>query len=85
WWSHFKYGNGSEFTDSNGDGSPDDEGIRVIRLVNDGNGPFSTDDVINNSVSGFGWYDESENETIDPGVSITVGELRDGKYTITIG
>lgn len=84
WFKHFKYQNGSEFTDSNGDGKPDDEGIRFVRLVNDGGDAFSTGAVINNSTSGFGWYDSAENESIDPGIEISVGECRDGKYTVTI-
>lgn len=78
WWSFFKYQNGSEFTNN------DDDGIRLIRLVNDGGDSFKTGDKINNSVSGFGWYDDSENESVDVGVEITVGELTDDGYSITI-
>ncbi len=78
WYSYFKYQNGSEYTNN------DDDGIRLIRLVNDGNGVFTSGDVINSSTNGFGWYDDSENESIDPGVSITIGELSDGRYSITI-
>lgn len=78
WWTHFKYENGSEFTGG------DDAGIRLIRLVNDGGDSFVTGDKVNNSVSGFGWYDSSENESVDPGVEITVGELTDDGYSITI-
>lgn len=80
WFPHLKYQNGSVFTNG------DDDGIRLIRLVNDveGDNYFKTGDVIDNSVSGFGWYDANENESIDPGVTINVGALADGKYTITI-
>ncbi|MGN0622026.1 MAG: dockerin type I domain-containing protein [Porcipelethomonas sp.] len=86
WWKYFKYSNGSEFTDSDGDGQSDDDGIRLIRLVNEGeeNGAFTSGAVINSSTPGFGWYDENEAEAVDPGVTIKVGELKDGKYTITI-
>lgn len=85
WWKFFKYENGSEYTDTNGDGTADDDGIRLIRLVNEGNEcAFKTGDVIDNKVSGFGWYDSSENEAIDPGVTITVGALQGDTYTITI-
>lgn len=78
WYPHLKYQNGSAFTNN------DDDGIRLIRLVNENGGPFTTGDVINSSTSGFGWYDSSENESIDPGVTISVGALENGEYTITI-
>lgn len=80
WWTYLKYQNGSEYTNG------DDAGIRLIRIVNDteGDNYFYTGDVIDNSVSGFGWYDSSENESIDPGVTITIGDCTDGQYTITI-
>lgn len=82
WFSYYKYGSGSEFTNS-------DNGRRYIRLVNDtGDGStdnyFRTGDVINSSVDGFCWYDTDGYQTIDPGVSVTVGELTDDGYTITI-
>lgn len=80
WFSHLKYQNGSEFTNG------DDDGIRLIRLANDAEGGnvFKTGDVIDNSISGFNWYDSNELESIDPGVSVSVGELKDGKYSITV-
>lgn len=80
WWTYLKYQNGSEYTNG------DDAGIRLIRIVNDieGDNFFRTGDVIDNSVSGFGWYDSSENESIDPGVTVTIGDCTDGQYTITI-
>lgn len=80
WYTYFKYQNGSEYTNN------DDDGIRLIRLVNEkeGGSVFKTGDVINSSISGFNWYDISENESIDPGVTVTVGKLIDGQYTITI-
>ena len=79
-WKHLKYQNGSEFTNG------DDAGIRTLRIVNDTSTDnfFRTGSVIDNSVSGFGWYDSSENESIDPGVTISVGELTADGYTITI-
>lgn len=78
WWTYPKYQNGSEFTGMN------DDGIRLIRLVNDGNGPFRTGDIVSEETSGFGWYDSSENETIDTGITISIGELTEEGYTITI-
>ncbi len=80
WGDFLKYENGSSFTNF------DDDGIRTIRLANDAEGGsvFTTGDVIDSSISGFNWYDSNENETIDPGVTITVGEYVNGEYTITI-
>ena len=79
WYTYLKYQNGTEY---NNDGV----GIRAIRLVNDTDGDnfFHQGDVINSSVSGFGWYDSSENESIDPGITISVGALENDAYTITI-
>ncbi len=78
WWTYLKYQNGSEYTGYN------DEGIRLIRLVNDGNGPFTTGASINSFTQGFAWYDSNENETIDPGVTVSIGELTEEGYSITI-
>lgn len=78
WWTFLKYQNGSEYCGGN------DDGIRLIRLVGDGEGVFTTGDVISSSTAGFGWYDASENESIDPSVTITIGELVNGQYSVTI-
>lgn len=78
WWTYLKYQNGSEYCGGN------DDGIRLIRLVGDGGGVFTAGDMITSSVSGFGWYDASENESIDPAVTITIGELVNGQYTVTV-
>ncbi len=78
WFTYLKYQNGSEYCGGN------DDGIRLLRLVGDGEGVFTTGDVINSRTSGFGWYDASENESIDPGMSITIGELTNGQYTVTV-
>lgn len=80
WWTHFKYENGSEFTNN------DDDGIRLIRLVNDAEGGvvFRTGDVIDNTISGFHWYATDETESIDTGYSVTIGECKNGQYTITV-
>ncbi len=78
WWTFLKYQNGSEYCGGN------DDGIRLIRLVGDGQGVFTTGSVINSGTSGFGWYDANEQESIDPGVTITIGELVDGQYTVTV-
>lgn len=61
-----------------------DDGVRVIRLVNDSNGYFESGDIVDSSVSGFAWYDESGQETVDTGITVSVGSLVNGEYTITI-
>ncbi|MBD5142344.1 MAG: hypothetical protein HDT22_01860 [Ruminococcus sp.] len=80
WWTHFKYENGSEFTNN------DDDGIRLIRLANDAEGGdvFKTGDVIDGKISGFHWYAPDETESIDTGYRVTIGECADGQYTITV-
>lgn len=78
WWNYFKYENGSEET------GYDDEGIRLLRLVNDGKDPFDSGDIIDSSVSGFGWYDVYGNEKLDVGVKVHIGEIEDDCYTITV-
>ncbi|MBQ7003235.1 MAG: hypothetical protein IJN57_04605 [Oscillospiraceae bacterium] len=78
WYTYLKYQNGSEFCGGN------DDGIRLIRLVGDGQGVFTTGSVIGSGTSGFGWYDSSENESINPGVTITVGDLVNGQYSVTV-
>ncbi len=57
---------------------------RVLRLVNEGNGFFHEGDVITSSTAGFAWYDENGERTIDPNVTVSVGALMDGSYTITV-
>ncbi len=63
-------------------------GRRFIRLV--GNATHDTDnffhsgDIIDSSINGFNWYDSSGNMTIDPGVTITVGQMSGDSYEITI-
>ncbi len=79
-WKHYKYENGSEFTNGN------DTGIRLIRLVNDAEGSdvFTTGQILDGNISGWHWYDFEENETVDTGYTVTIGELKDGSYTITV-
>ncbi|MBR5683077.1 MAG: hypothetical protein IKW96_07335 [Ruminococcus sp.] len=82
----FKYQSGhDEYTNYNKD-------RRFIRLVNDAEGDgrhktdnfFYTGDVISNAVKGFAWYDSYGSETVDPNLTITVGELKDNAYTVTV-
>ena len=45
---------------------------------------YHTGNVINGSVSGFHWYDTNGGQTVDTGLKITVGELTDGRYAVTV-
>ena len=80
WWKRFKYENGSEFTNG------DDNGIRLIRLGNDAEGGdvFTTGQVLDGNISGWHWYAADESESVDTGYSVTIGELKDGSYTVTV-
>ena len=62
------------------------KGRRFVRLVNDGDKDnlLKTGDTVNNSVSGFAWYDSSGGQTVDPKLVITVGEKNGDSYTVTV-
>ena len=79
WNTYFRYASGSEFTNH-------DEGRRLIRIIDDTNTDnfYHSGDVINGSISGFHWYDENGGQTVDTGLEIKIGELKDGNYTISI-
>lgn len=82
WWVAYKYASGSEFTNN-------DAGKRFIRLVNDAasndeDNYFRSGSEINSSTKGFRWYDSEGLETVDTGLKINVGELKDGSYEITV-
>lgn len=74
----FAYGNyGAEYTN--------DDGIRIARLVNDGGGFFQSGSVIDASTRDFAWYDlATGTQTVDPGVSIRIGALKNGAYDVTV-
>ena len=80
WWKHYKYENGSEFTNY------DDKGIRLIRLVNDAEGgnPYISGQTMDGNISGWHWYAEDESESVDTGYTVKIGELKDGSYTVTV-
>lgn len=61
-----------------------DDKIRVVRLVNDGNGFYHTGDTVSFGTSNFAGYDPSGYQTIDTGYTISIGELKDGKYSVTV-
>jgi M6 family metalloprotease-like protein len=64
----------------------DDDGIRLLRLVNEAEGgtPFGTGDVLDSRLSGFRWYDWDESESLETGYTVTIGALENGSYTVTV-
>lgn len=79
WWTYFRYASGSEFTNN-------DQGRRLIRIIDDRDVDnfYHSGDVINGDISGFHWYDSNDGETVETGITVNIGECRDGMYTITI-
>ena len=78
-WTSYKYARVSEFNNN-------DEGRRFIRIIDDReiDNIYKTGDVIDNSILGFNWYDEDGNQSIDTGLSISIGENEGDTYQITI-
>lgn len=78
-WTGYKYGSGSEHTNN-------DNGRRYLRIIDDveGDNLYHTGDVIDNKISGFNWYDDNGQQTIDPEITITVGESNGEGCTVTI-
>lgn len=74
----YKYGNYSPYYDES------NNGIRILKLVNDGNGFFREGDTVEYEKTGgaqgnFGWYTEDGSIT-DPGFRIRIGELQENGY-----
>ena len=78
WYNTWKYANNSA--------TPNMEGRRFIRIIDDAikNNFYHAGDIIDSSILGFNWYDENERQTIDPEITITVGEKTNDSYTITV-
>lgn len=80
--NNYKYSNFSQFYDSS------NNGIRILKLVNDGNGFFREGDIITYESTGaekgnFGWYTEDEQITA-PGFRIEIGRLTEDGASIEI-
>ena len=58
--------------------------FRVIRRVNDGQGFYHSGDICTYGTPGFAAYDAQGYQTVDTGLTIRIGELRDGAYTVTV-
>lgn len=59
-------------------------GKRVLRLVNDGNGFFCDKDVIDDTITGFGWYDENGQVTVNTGYMITIDSVSADQKNCTV-
>ena len=58
-------------------------GRRILRLVNNGNGFYRDSDVIGGTATGFGWYDNNGQLTIDTGYMITVDSVSEDQKNCT--
>ena len=80
WRKYFLYESGNnEYTNN-------DNGKRFIRLVDDGDKDnlLREGSKVSGSTNGFRWYDSSGGQTIEPGLTITVGKKSGNSYTVTI-
>ncbi|MCI6560419.1 MAG: dockerin type I domain-containing protein [Ruminococcus sp.] len=79
WNTYFRYASGSQFTNN-------DSGRRLIRIIDDTNTDnfYRTGSVIDSSISGFHWYDSNDQQTVKPGIKITVDSFENDTYTVTV-
>lgn len=80
YWTAYKYESGNGFYSG-------EEGRRFIRITDDFadyDNYYHTGDIIDSSVQGFCFYDESGNETVDAKVRVIIGELTENGYEITV-
>lgn len=75
---YFKYENFSSYYNTN------DSMERVLKLVNDNGGFYRTGSTITYGTSNFAGYDSNGNQTVNTGYSISIGNLTNGSYTITV-
>ena len=61
-----------------------DDKERVLRLVNDGGGFYHSGDVALFGTPNFAAYDNNGDQTIDTGYTVWIGDLTDGKYSVTV-
>ncbi|MDE5853568.1 MAG: hypothetical protein K2H19_00695 [Ruminococcus sp.] len=82
WYNTFKYASGNDETTNYGNGR------RFIRLVGESDDStdnlFKAGDIIDNTVPEFNIYDDNGQQTIDPEITITVGEINGENCTVTI-
>lgn len=78
WASYYTYNGYSEVYD------PAEDGIRILRLVNDGEGFYHTGDVVADGTTNFGWYDKNPGPIQDTGLEIQIGQVTEEGIGITI-
>lgn len=80
WYPSFRYSSG------NNEDTNYDNGRRFVRLIDDSDtyNIYKSGNIIDNKIPGFRWYDSSGYQTVDTGLKITIGDLVDGAYTITV-
>ena len=57
---------------------------RVLRIVDEENGFFKAGSSVDCSRAGFQWYDNTGYQSVDPGITVEVTEISDGRCTVTI-
>ena len=78
WWrTRFRYENYAETYLGN-------DKIRVLRLVNDNGDFYHTGDTVTYGTTNFAGYDANGYQTVNTGYTITIGELTDAGYTVTV-
>lgn len=82
WFNSWKYASGEdEATNYN-------NGRRFIRLVSEADdytdNLAQSGSVINSATDGFRWYDDNGGLTIDPGLTVYIGDISDNSFAVTI-
>lgn len=82
WFNSWKYASGEdEATNYN-------KGRRFIRLVSEADdytdNLAQSGSVINSSTDGFRWYDDNGGLSIDPGLTVYIGDISDNSFAVTI-
>lgn len=78
WSYYYRYNNYSEEYDTS------DNGIRVVRLVNDGNGYYHTGDTVSFGEAGLEWYDSTDAEAFHGDFTIKIGACNEDEVQIII-
>jgi M6 family metalloprotease-like protein len=74
----FKYNMFSSYYDKS------NEGIQILKMVDDDSDYKKAGDVIDDTTSGMAWYDDDQKATVATGITITIDEIADGQATITV-
>ena len=79
WWGpEFKWNNYGKYYDST------NLRQRILRLVDPDHGLFRKGSKIDCAAAGFQWYDDDGRLTVDPGVTIEISDIANGKCTVTV-